>query len=222
VIQALFPPGVVVVRATSEMRHDPVHPAEASRLQRMSDKRRLEFALGRACARRALARLGIHDFALHGDADRVPIWPEGVVGSLTHCRGLCAATVARRGPLLGLGIDAEPIRALAPRLLERICTPRERAHLAALPSTIPTGWGVVAFSAKESFYKCYYPLARSFLGFHDVDLTLDPAAGRFQVRLIREDAPPAADARAFEGRFHVDAHHVVTGVSLGETVDPAR
>lgn len=213
-IEALFPPGVVVVRATPEMQDDPLHPAEATRLPRMSEKRRREFALGRACARRALARLGIHDFALRNDADRAPIWPEGVVGSLTHCRGLCAAAVARRGALLGLGLDAEPLRALTPRLLERICTVRERAHLAALPNAGPDGWGIVAFSAKESFYKCYYPLARSFLGFHDVDLTIDAAAGRFRVRLLRKDAPAAGDARTFQGRFLVDASHVVSAVAL--------
>jgi len=84
VIETLFPPGVVVVRAEPGMQDDPLHPAEASRLPRMSEKRRVEFVLGRACARRALARLGIHDFALRNDADRTPIWPEGVVGSLTH------------------------------------------------------------------------------------------------------------------------------------------
>jgi 4'-phosphopantetheinyl transferase EntD len=216
VIEALFPPGVVVVRATPEMLDDALHPAEATRLPRMSEKRRREFALGRACARRALARLGIHDFALRNDADRSPIWPEGVVGSLTHCRGLCAAAVARRDDLIGIGLDAEAHRALAPRLLERICTARERAHLAGLPSPERGSWGIVAFSAKESFYKCYPPLARRGLGFHDVDLEIDAAAGRFRVRLLREDAPAAAGVRTFQGRFLVDATHVVSAVALAE------
>jgi 4'-phosphopantetheinyl transferase EntD len=190
VIEALFPPGVVVVRATPEMLDDALHPAEATRLPRMSEKRRREFALGRACARRAL--------------------------SLTHCRGLCAAAVARRDDLIGIGLDAEAHRALAPRLLERICTARERAHLAGLPSPERGSWGIVAFSAKESFYKCYHPLARRGLGFHDVDLEIDAAAGRFRVRLLREDAPAAAGVRTFQGRFLVDATHVVSAVALAE------
>ncbi len=35
------------------------------------------------------------------------------------------------------------------------------------------------FSAKESLYKCFYPLVKRFFGFHAVELELDPKRQRF-------------------------------------------
>jgi 4'-phosphopantetheinyl transferase EntD len=214
VIESLFPEGVVAVRATAEMQGDALHPEERARAQDMGEKHRREFALGRACARRALAALGIENFALLNGADREPLWPDGVVGSLTHCRGFCAAAVAPRGAVVGVGLDAEPARPLAARLLDRVCSPQEKARLEALANPGACGWGIVLFSAKESLYKCYFPLARSFLGFRDAEVRLDPGSASFAARLLRDDAPSALGARAFRGRYRVEGAHVVTAVTL--------
>lgn len=210
----LFPPAVVVVRATAAMADEPLDPAEQAAVGRMGAKRRREYALGRACARRALRRLGIEGFPLHNDADRVPIWPQGVVGSVTHCRDYCAVVAAERGDVLGLGIDAEPVEPLNPRLVARICTAPERERNAALPEPGPCGWAKLVFCAKESFYKCYFPLARRRLGFADAEIVFDPAARSFEARLLREDAPGALGARLLRGRYRIDATHVVTAVML--------
>jgi 4'-phosphopantetheinyl transferase EntD len=214
VIGSLFPEGVVTVCATPEMEGEPLHPEESARVQRMGEKRRREYALGRACARRALAQLGIEGFALLSGEKREPLWPDGVVGSLTHCRGFCAAAVAPRGAVVGIGLDAEPAAPLAARLLERVCSSEEKARLEALPSPGACGWGVVLFSAKESLYKCYFPLTRSFLGFRDAEIQLDPDTSSFTARLLRDAAPSALGARSFRGRFRADGDHLVTAVTL--------
>jgi 4'-phosphopantetheinyl transferase EntD len=214
VIASLFPDGVVTVCATPEMERDPLHPEERARAQRMGEKRRREYALGRACARRALAELGIEGFALLSGEKREPLWPDGVVGSLTHCRGFCAAAVARRGAVLGIGLDAEPAEPLAARLLDRVCSPDEKTRLEALPNPGGCGWGIVLFSAKESLYKCYFPLTRRFLGFRDAEVRLDPDHASFTARLLREAAPAALGARSFRGRYCVGDSHVVTAVTL--------
>lgn len=57
--------------------------AERALVARAVPKRRDEYAAGRNCARAALARLGVHDFALLAGSAREPIWPEGVIGSMT-------------------------------------------------------------------------------------------------------------------------------------------
>ncbi len=208
-IETLFPAGVITVLANDAMAEEPLHPDEQPFAAKMSEARRREFALGRACARHALARLGIPGPVLRGD-DRAPLWPEGVVGSLTHCDHFCAAAVAHCELVLSLGLDAELDSPLRERVVQRICTPDERAHLAELPE-IPSGWEKLVFSAKESFYKAYYPVARSFLGFQDVALRFDPEAQSFEAQLLRDDKPGPKRA---SGRFALVPPHVITAVTL--------
>jgi enterobactin synthetase component D / holo-[acyl-carrier protein] synthase len=211
---ALFPAGVSFVRATPEMEDQPLHPAERAYAESLGAPRRREFALGRTCARRALAGLGIRDFPLLNRADRVPLWPAGVVGSLTHCRGFCAVVVAARGAIVGLGLDAEPSRSLSDRMIERITTPRERDHLAELPDAPSFGWGLALFTAKESLYKCYFPIAGAFLGFRDAEIEIDPSATHFTARVCRDEKPDAFGVRSFQGRLQMTAEHVVSAVTL--------
>lgn len=214
-IEALFPDAVTVVRATEAMADAALHPEEAARTERMADKRLREWKLGRACVRQGLAQLGIEDFPFLNHSDRSPIWPPGIVGSLTHCRDLCAAALARRERIVSLGLDAEPLRDLDDAVLARISSEHERARITSLPEPRHSGgWGLLLFSAKEAFYKCYYPLTRTFLGFLDAEVEIDPVAGRFEARLLRDDAPAAAGRRRFPGRFAIDDQHLVSAVTL--------
>jgi len=59
-------------------------------------KRRIEFALGRRCARESMMRLGVEGarrlpVLRHGP--RRPHWPEGLVGAITHSGDRAAAAV---------------------------------------------------------------------------------------------------------------------------------
>ncbi|WP_374216235.1 4'-phosphopantetheinyl transferase, partial [Frankia sp. R82] len=47
--------------------------------------RRAEFVTGRACARLALARLGVAPRPILRGPRGEPTWPRGIVGSITHC-----------------------------------------------------------------------------------------------------------------------------------------
>ena len=212
-IRALFPEPVVALTAT-EGEDAALHPEEAACIVRAAAKRRREFAAGRSTARRALAQLGIEGFALLADADRVPRWPEGVVGSISHCAGCCAVVVARRGRILSLGLDVERAEPLEDELLVRICTPRELERARALPPPEGIDWGKLVFSAKESAYKSYFPLARKLLGFQDMEIEFSADAARFSARLISEHAPSAAGARCFEGRAAWTRELVFAGVVL--------
>jgi len=218
-IETLFPDPVVTVEATPEMWSAPLFPEEEACLSpRAVAKRRREFAAGRACARAALARLGIHDFPLRSESDRTPLWPAGIVGSLSHCGDFCGVAVARRGRIAGIGLDVERARPLHERVARMIGTPGELERLALLPD-LPQGlWAMVVFCAKESTYKCFYPLARMFLDFHDLEIDLEPATGSFTARVLkaRGAGGGAADppVRALRGRFAWDDAHAFAGVTL--------
>ena len=72
-------------------------PPEAQAIDHAVPKRRREFTAGRTAARRACARLGVWAGALPVAADRTPVWPEGVVGSISHSDLSCAVLAGRRG-----------------------------------------------------------------------------------------------------------------------------
>src|SRR5262249_37853627 len=145
----------------------PLLPEEATQLgARVVAKRRREFTLGRACARRALDSLGIHGVAVPRGADREPVWPPGITGSITHCAGDCAAVVARQEHVASIGIDAEVHAPLPDGVAEMVCTLAEQRWVRSLPDA-GVHWPTLIFSAKESIYKAWFPLARRWLGFKD-------------------------------------------------------
>lgn len=211
-IETLFDAPVVTVAASEATTAGALLPAEAACIRRAVDKRRREFTAGRLCARTGLAKLGIHGFALVPDAERVPVWPPGVTGSISHCKGYCGVALARLDAVAGLGFDVERAAALEPELLARICTARERARLPSQAGAPDPG--KLTFCAKEAFYKCYFPLARTFLGFQDVEVEFAPGLRGFEARLVRADAPAARGVRELAGRLAWNDAFVFAGVSL--------
>ena len=180
---------------------DDVHPAERDAVgPRAVDRRRREFAAGRRCTRLALSQLhpALGDVGIPIGPDRAPLWPPGVVGSITHCAGYCAAVVARRDRFAGLGLDAEPNAALPDGVEALVCTSAERAWLRTSPPDDGVHWPTLVFSAKEALYKAWAPLTGRWLGFEDAELDIDTRASSFEARIL-VDAPPVTAA----GRFVV-------------------
>ena len=63
----------------------------------------------------------------------------------------------------------------------------ERDRLAALAAAVPGAhWDRLLFSAKESVYKAWVPLARRWLGFTDAEITINAADNSFEARLLIE------------------------------------
>lgn len=147
--------------------------------------------------------------------NREPLWPTGVVGSITHCPDYCAAVVALRTQITTVGIDAELHAPLPRGVLNIVATKEEQQSLSALPS-IDTCWDRVLFSAKESVYKAWFQIAGSWLGFDDAIVRIDPQRRRFTADLVV--ATPAIFGRSmteFEGRFLISDGLILTAVSIG-------
>ena len=104
-------------------------PEEARAVVNAVETRRQQFTAGRILARRAWQELGIAPQPLVNDEQRVPRWPAGIVGSITHTHGWCAVAVARATEIEFLGTDVEAAQPLDPGLWERICRPEERVWL---------------------------------------------------------------------------------------------
>jgi 4'-phosphopantetheinyl transferase EntD len=147
-------------------------PEEALIVDQAVLSRRQQFTAGRCLARDAWQRLGQASVALLNDEQRVPVWPHGIVGTITHTHIWCAAAVARGGDVQGLGADVEPATPLERNLWERICRPEERAFLEATPAPLAGLLAKGIFSAKESIYKALYPRVRVFLDFQGMLVAL--------------------------------------------------
>ncbi|PGH45754.1 4'-phosphopantetheinyl transferase [Micromonospora sp. WMMA1996] len=215
-IEALLPAGTVAVEAYADVPGEPPYPGEEDLVARAVDGRRREFVTARRCARDALAELGYAPAPIRPGPRREPIWPAGVVGSITHCAGYRAAAVAAGTSLAGLGIDAEPHEPLPDGVAGAVTAAGEPEHLGGLRAAHPTvHWDRLLFSAKESVYKAWYPLTGRWLGFEDAELTIDPA-GRFVARVLvdgaRADGGPPL--RVLHGRWLVARGLVVTAVAV--------
>ncbi|MEP6883769.1 MAG: 4'-phosphopantetheinyl transferase superfamily protein [Gammaproteobacteria bacterium] len=172
IYRRLLPSYVIAVETMDSAELGALLPAEAACLGNSAPKRMREFAAGRVCARRALAQIGVEDFPIIAAQDRQPIWPESVVGSITHTDGYCAAAVADRARCLGIGIDSELIEGGILRLAHRICVPAELHWLETLPAAQRPSAVTMIFCSKEAFYKFQYPIVAEKLGFGDLRIAI--------------------------------------------------
>ena len=212
-LSSLFVPGAVVVVATPDMYAGTLPLSEQVGTERMVESRLRQFTAGRVSARHALAKLGTPVSGIPRGPNLVPKWPLGVVGSITHCDGLCVAVVAHASDCGSIGIDAEPATPLDSDLHDSVCRPAERDHLQGLPPLPGIDWPKVVFSAKESFYKAWFPVAGTPLDFTDVELTVDPVDRKIGFSVLRDDDCAEWGGYA-QGRFEIIGEHLVTGVTM--------
>ncbi|HZU39943.1 MAG TPA: 4'-phosphopantetheinyl transferase superfamily protein [Solirubrobacteraceae bacterium] len=221
-IAELLPPEVACAETREPGELSQLLAPEAGLIDRWAPRRVAEFAAGRACARRALSAIGHGDWPLLRGEDREPLWPTGVVGSITHTDGYCAAVAARAQQIATVGIDAEAHDHLPDGILGRISLPDEAAWVAARAGD-GTHWDRVLFSAKETVFKAWFPLTRRWLEFEGARIELSPAPrapgeaqrGTFQATLLVE--PPAVDGQPLEvlpGRFLITPELILAAITI--------
>ena len=149
---------------------------EAAHVSRAVPRRQYEFATGRVLLRQLIGQ----DVAIPVAADRSPVLPAGVRGSLAHDRELAVAAVSDQAGVRAIGVDVEPATALEPAvaaLVLRSDEPGLDAHL--------------AFTMKEATYKAWSALGGRLLDHHDVRLAISGRSFRAEV---------LPDGTSFDGR----------------------
>jgi enterobactin synthetase component D len=197
-------------------------------------RRQADFLAGRWCARAALRACGSEhaDEPIGIGAGREPSWPEGMVGTITHCHvrmfgvqvvghavadAFASAAVARIGHARAIGLDAERLipEKDAGALVAQIAAVDEHADLVRA-----TGWSpglalTAAFSAKEAIFKCLYPEVRRLFDFRDARIeAFDVARGTFYARLLTALTAELPAGRVLEGRFEIGDALLCTGMLI--------
>lgn len=189
---------------------------EAQAIASAVDSRRRQFTAGRWLARHAWRQLGHAPTPLVNDAQRVPMWPSGLVGTITHTSVWCAAAVARASEVAGIGADVEAATPLELGLWDRVCRPEEQAFLRGQPASLAGLLAKAVFSAKESIYKALYPRIRTFLDFQGMRIELSRSGGDWvwQAELQVPWGGLAPGQRLSPGKLHIDADLILTSVVL--------
>jgi 4'-phosphopantetheinyl transferase EntD len=194
-------PGCIGADVEDAGQDIPIRSLEAAFVENAAPKRQRDFALGRFCAHKALAKMGRDEPAISIGDNGAPIWPTGIVGSITHTNGYAAALVAWQDAYQAIGIDAERIGGVTEALMPRLFGPVEQEWLMAQDAEERAAALTIFFSAKEAFYKAFSGQPAGRLSFKDIHIEM------------QGDCFTARHAnRTAQGRLVVQGDLVVTAV----------
>jgi 4'-phosphopantetheinyl transferase EntD len=198
-VSRILAPGIFGAEIADTGQPVALHPQEEAVVARSAEKRRRDFALGRTCARAALAELGHGSAVIEVGEGGVPLWPAGLVGSITHTSGYAAALVAEARRFSGVGVDAERVGGVTEDLWPRLFDPAERDSLSALGDAERPLVATLFFSAKEACYKAW--AMKGALPFREI-------------RIAREEGGFTATRadKSLRGRYVVEGDLMLTGV----------
>ena len=185
-------------------------PVEPS-LQNAVLKRRAEFLAGRYVACVALEFLDIKPFTIYIGKYRQPVWPPGIVGSISHSNTHAVSIVS--SSLCYVGVDIEPLLVYeqATEISNSIASVEEYRRLS--DKGISFQFAVVLlFSAKESLFKAIFPKVGRYLDFFSSELIdIDTEKNKLKLKLNKELQVETGFNHYFECYFFtVDSDYVLT------------
>lgn len=150
-------------------------------------KRRASFLAGRMLAARAFSCLQQPSAQIPIGPNREPIWPNGVIGSISHSADYCACILSTRMDV-NVGVDIEAM--LTPRAIaavsKRVLTDTEKTWIDENNIDADVFFHTVVFSAKETIYKTLFPIVQNFFGFDAAEICAPPTQTNVQFRLTRD------------------------------------
>lgn len=197
-----FPGTVCVLRPVMELQGK-LFEIEKEYVKNVGPRRKREFTAGRTAGRLALRELGVVGVPLPRGETGEPVWPFGVVGSLSHSRQYCFCLAARHEHFCSIGVDIENTTRMREELTLRVLTDEERVSLSRLPSSLFLRYASLLFSAKEAFFKFQFRFTGKIPGLRDVAFHIDPRGMNLKLRTKRGDfyGPQAKIAYGFYGEW---------------------
>ncbi len=199
----------------SALKSYPLLPEEAACIASTSSPKRIDdFALGRYCAHQALLPFDDADFPIiKNEKTREPCWPTGIRGSISHSDGWAVAAVGHASEIKGIGIDLENLtRKVDFKINRHICVEEEKEWLESLSDVLADQYLKIIFSAKESIFKCFYPISKTYLNFKDAKVIIDQVNSSFEFILYKTCGEVTAVGFVHHGKFSIKKNMLMTSI----------
>lgn len=177
-------------------------------------KRKADYLAGRAIAYAAMTTLNAQPAPVTTAPSRVPVWPQGLAGSISHARSRCACLLSQ-DTQHSYGVDTEAIAQgnSLKAILSETLTAKDRAIITQGPLTAATN-ATLAFSAKEALFKTLYPQVGAFFGFTAAELTAAPTDNSLMLTLTTDLTPNLNKGQSFTCHAQVTTTHVLTWLAV--------
>jgi 4'-phosphopantetheinyl transferase EntD len=213
-LDSLFPSEVIINEVNPAQIQGSIYPEEETFIQKAVPKRKQEFIAGRLCVRKALAKIGITLFPVLMGNDRAPVWPPGVVGSISHSEGYCGVAIAQKPNIESIGLDVEYVGQVKRDIWKHFCNQQELSWINSLPINDQQKIAALIFSAKECLYKCQYPISKRWLNFHDVTISANSNKNEFEARFLVDAGKCFKKGTCLKGKYLISNGYVFTGMTL--------
>ena len=178
-------------------------PEEHRQVARAVVSRKHAYSTGRYLAKRALGELGVSVSSIPTHPSRRPVWPHGVVGSITHSRRYAIAVLCLGTAIAGVGVDLELAGRVTGKIAETTMTESERA---ASATDWPPSPYTANFSAKEAVFKAVNPIIGLMVGFQEVEVRWLEAEWGFRAEYVGPDRQNAVLDAGRGAVFAFDGH----------------
>ena len=160
------------------------------------DKRKKEYLKSRELAHSLFSEIGISDFILLNDDKRAPIWPSGIVGSISHSSGFAIVAISKDHKSIGIDLEKIMSDERSEKLKDQFLT-EEEIKINQLDFNL---FSTIVFSAKESLFKLIYPLCREYFGFHSAKIREITDSG-FSIELKSQSTSVSKFNGLYQGKW---------------------
>ncbi|ARC95045.1 hypothetical protein B6A42_26890 (plasmid) [Vibrio coralliilyticus] len=179
------------------------------------EKRCSEYLAGRLAAQQAVLNLTKQHHPILRNKDQTPLWPTGVIGSITHTNkhAIAVATLAKHHQIIGVDSENWIEPDIAKEVASTIISFQESQLINESSLEFNQGLTII-FSAKESLYKALYPSVGSFFGFECAQVNcIDIKSGDFSISLQRDLNKTYRKGWTIQGKFHNAGESTLTFIS---------
>ena len=175
-------------------------------------KRKSEFLAGRYLAKIALQHLGRSCHYIAIGENRAPVWPQGILGSISHSSNIAQCVIAEQPYYQYIGLDIEYwiTQNDAKDIASNIVT--SAAEYAPLMPFLPFNKALtLIFSAKESLFKAIYKNVGKYFDFSAAQVTsFELTENELTLTLIQDLSFTMQRGKTFKCKYEIRDDSVTT------------